>query len=251
MTNMRLETRAFHDGTFHLEYEITRTRRRTIGITIRPDASVVVRVPKHVSQRQVDEVIASKKGWVEKKREAILASESARPKPPAFVPGDILPYRGKTLRLVVQRGLGEPPSSRIDDEAGTLVVSMPGVQGTTSDVQGLVKGAVVSWYKTQSKALLPARVSALKATVGVTPARVTIKDQSSRWGSCSSRGNVNLNWRLILCPPAVMDYVIIHELCHLKVHSHSAEFWRLVASMVPDYKACKQWLNASGYLRDF
>jgi predicted metal-dependent hydrolase len=247
--NEQRETRVFHEDAFHLEYTITRTRRRTIGITIRPDASVVVRVPKHVSQRQVDDVLGSKKGWIQEKRESIKARELARPKPPAFADGEAIPYRGKTLTLAIRQSLAK--RARVEYMDGSLVVDVPRELGPSVDVHGLVKATVVAWYKVQSRALLPARVEVFKPVVGVNPVRVTVKNQSTRWGSCSSRGNVNLNWRLILCPPAVLDYVIIHELCHLKIHSHSPAFWQLVAAFVPDYKACKQWLDASAYLRDF
>jgi predicted metal-dependent hydrolase len=245
----RDETRVFHEGEFHLEYTITRTRRRTIGITIRSDASVIVRVPKHVAQRQVDEVLALKNGWIQRKRENIQARERSRPKPPEFKDGEIIPYLGQTLRLVVTHGLEN--RARVEAVGGTLVVHIPPHPDPAPELQELVMAAVVGWYKNQARALLPSRIEALKSRLGFHPARVAIKDQRTRWGSCSSKGNVNLNWRLILCPPPVMDYVVIHELCHLKIHSHSASFWQLVASVVPGYKTYKKWLESCGYLRDF
>ncbi len=243
------ETRVFHDGEFHLEYTITRTRRRTIGITIRSDGSVIVRVPKHVAQRQVEDVLASKKGWIQKKQEYIQTRERSRPKPPGFMDGESIPYLGQAMRLIVMYDIEK--RLRVESVDGSLVVHAPRQPDPAPQIQKLVKAAVVGWYKNQARALLPSRVEALKYRLGVNPTRVAIKDQRTRWGSCSSKGNVNLNWRLILCPPPVMDYVVIHELCHLKIHSHSASFWKLVASMVPGYKVCKQWLESSGYLRDF
>ncbi|MBN2153523.1 MAG: M48 family metallopeptidase [Candidatus Lokiarchaeota archaeon] len=245
----RQDAREFHDGEFHLEYTLTRTGRRTVGITVRPDASVVVRVPRHVTQRQVDDVIAAKKAWIGRKREAIIARDRSRPRPPAFSHGEALPYLGQSLRLVFRTDhVGKP---RVEAAGGCLTVHVQRPQGQGPALHDLVREAVVGWYVDQAHAVLPRRVAELEAKVGVQPARVSIKDQRTRWGSCSSRGNVNLNWRLILCPPPVRDYVVIHELCHLKIHSHSASFWNLVASLVPGYKEHKLWLDSSTLLRDF
>ncbi len=239
----------FRDGDLYLRYTITRTDRRTIGITIRPDGSVIVRVPKHVTQRQVDDVLAMKKGWIQKKRDSLRSRERSRPRPPEFADGENLPYLGQALRLVLRHDHEGRP--RAEATGGSLVVHIRRPPDPAPDLRELVKAAVVGWYKGQAHSLLPLRVEALQARLGVQPARVAIKDQQTRWGSCSSRGNVNLNWRLVLCPPHIMDYVVIHELCHLEIHSHSASFWKLVASLVPGYKACKQWLDSSNYLRDF
>nr|MDO8085187.1 SprT family zinc-dependent metalloprotease [Candidatus Sigynarchaeum springense] len=243
------ETREFHDDAFSFEYTITRTSRRTIGITIRPDGSIIVRVPRHVMQRQVDEVLAQKKGWIQKKRESIQARERLRPKPPEFADGDALPYLGQAFRLVVRQSFEN--KTRVEATGGSLVVHVQGDPDTPPQLRERARVAMVGWYKAQAHSLLPSRVEAFKVRLDVQPARVAIKDQRTRWGSCSSKGNVNLNWRLVLCPSHVLDYVVVHELCHLKINSHSASFWKLVASLVPDYKNCKQWLDSCNYLRDF
>ncbi|MEX2684497.1 MAG: M48 family metallopeptidase [Candidatus Sigynarchaeota archaeon] len=243
------ETREFRDNTFHFEYTITRTSRRTIGITIRTDGSIIVRVPRNVVQRQVDDVLAQKKSWIQKKLESMQARERSRPKPPGFKEGDVIPYLGQPLRIAICNGSGK--MSRVEATGASLVVCIQQDPSNPIKLQELVREAVIEWYKAQARSILPPRVEALKARLRVQPARITIKDQRTRWGSCSSKGNVNLNWRLVLCPLHVLDYVIIHELCHLKIHSHSTTFWKLVASLVPDYKECKQWLDSSNYLRDF
>ncbi len=90
---------------------------------------------------------------------------------------------------------------------------------------------------------LPARAWALAAMHGLSPARVSVRDQRSRWGSCGRNGHICLNWRLVLMPPAVRDYVILHELMHLRQMNHSAAFWRLVAAACPDYRAAQAWLR--------
>lgn len=98
-------------------------------------------------------------------------------------------------------------------------------------------------YRKKAEMILTERVHYYEPILGVKVNRIHIKDQKTRWGSCSSKKNVNLNWRLILAPQEVMDYVIIHELCHLIEMNHSRAFWELVESICPDYRERKQWLK--------
>lgn len=101
-------------------------------------------------------------------------------------------------------------------------------------------------YRQAAKEYIPKRAAHFAALLGVTYEKITIRDQKTRWGSCSSKGTLSFNWRLMLAPPAVLDYVVIHELCHLKEMNHSPRFWRLVEQMMPDYKTKRQWLKENG-----
>lgn len=98
-------------------------------------------------------------------------------------------------------------------------------------------------YRRQAKQVFTERVHYYEPLLGVQALGIRIKDQKTRWGSCSNKGNINLNWRLILAPGEVMDYVIIHELCHLREMNHSQAFWKLVESICPDYREHRQWLK--------
>ncbi len=108
------------------------------------------------------------------------------------------------------------------------------------------KNILLSWLKLEAKIILIKRVEELAKQFGFEYFRITIKDQSSVWGSCSSKKNLNFSWRLILAPVEVMDYVIIHELCHLAQMNHSRNFWALVEKYMPDYKAHRKWLDKNG-----
>lgn len=101
----------------------------------------------------------------------------------------------------------------------------------------------ITLYRKKAKTLFTERLHLYEPQIGVQANTIRIKDQKTRWGSCSSKGNINLNWRLILAPQEVMDYVIIHELCHLKEMNHSKAFWDLVQTHCPDYKKHQQWLK--------
>ena len=99
----------------------------------------------------------------------------------------------------------------------------------------------------QALKVIPQRVAYDAPKVGVSYGKITIRNQKSRWGSCSSKGNLNFNWRIIMAPARVADYVIVHEMCHLKYLDHSREFWSLVEEILPDYKERKEWLHQNGH----
>ena len=101
-------------------------------------------------------------------------------------------------------------------------------------------------YRQAAKEYIPKRVAYYAQLLDVTYATISIRDQKTRWGSCSSKGNLSFSWRLILAPPKVLDYVVVHELCHRKEMNHSPRFWALVESMIPDYKTHRKWLKENG-----
>jgi len=106
-----------------------------------------------------------------------------------------------------------------------------------------VRAALERWYRRQARTEIAPRLDAAAAAVGKSYTKLTIRDQRTRWGSCSARGRISLNWRLIQMPDRVCDYVLLHELMHLKEANHSRRFWRLVASVCPDYQDSKRWLR--------
>ncbi len=99
----------------------------------------------------------------------------------------------------------------------------------------------------RAKSVLAQRTAYFARQVGVTYGRITVRDQKTRWGSCSQTGNLNFNFRLILAPPEVLDYVVVHELCHRRQMNHSAQFWQEVAQVLPDYRKRKAWLTENGW----
>lgn len=101
-------------------------------------------------------------------------------------------------------------------------------------------------YRQAAKEYIPKRADYYAAILGVTYNTITIRDQKTRWGSCSGKGNLSFNWRLILAPPKVLDYVVVHELCHRKEMNHSPRFWALVESIMPDYQQYRKWLKENG-----
>ncbi|MDE6882701.1 MAG: M48 family metallopeptidase [Lachnospiraceae bacterium] len=115
-----------------------------------------------------------------------------------------------------------------------------------SDLTDVQRSALTQRYINAAKEYFPKRTAYFHQFTGGTYKRITIRDQKTRWGSCSAKGTLSFNWRLMLAPPAILDYVVVHELCHLTHMNHSAAFWQAVESVYPDYRSARQWLKEHG-----
>ena len=115
-----------------------------------------------------------------------------------------------------------------------------------SDLSEIQRAALESRYKEAARSYIPKRVAYYHAMTGGTYKRISIRDQKTRWGSCSSKGTLSFNWRLMLAPPTVLDYVVVHELCHLNNMNHSKAFWQAVETVYPDYRNARKWLKDHG-----
>ena len=169
-------------------------------------------------------------GWIERRRRTLAraAAEVARPE-------GTVPYLGRDLRLVPQ-----PGRERVHRRGDELLVPTLN-QGSDPYLRVLER-----WYRRQARAEIGARLDAVTALHGTPYDGLTIRSQKTRWASCSSRGHMSFNWRLLLAPEAVLDYVVEHEVCHLEVMDHSPRFWALLASRVPDHKTHSGWLRRYG-----
>ncbi len=114
-----------------------------------------------------------------------------------------------------------------------------------------IKSVLKKWYISKARELLAERIRIYSPLIGLSPKKLAVKEQKTRWGSCSSKGNINLNWKLVMSPLPVADYVVIHELCHLKEMNHSKKFWGIVEAIMPDYKVYRKWLKENGYTLSF
>lgn len=225
-------------GNELLEVQITRSRRKTWEIRITPDGNLCVRGPLKMTDKKFLELIQTKSGWVMKKTEE-LRKRPNRTKARNFTDGEVYPYRGMEYPLIVNQ---DPGKSRV-----TVCLTDETFQITAPDQNtDTIRTALEKWCRQQAGRILPERVRALEIHMGLKCGQVTVKDQKKRWGSCSSRGNVNLNWRLVQMPQEVMDSVIIHELAHLVHQNHSADYYRYLGLHNPDYKDHDRWLKERG-----
>jgi predicted metal-dependent hydrolase len=208
------------------EYSLRRSpRARRVRVSVENDGAVRVTLPKRAPLRAADEAVRELAPWIARRRRALAraAAEVAR------TPGTV-PYLGGELRLVAQAG-----RTRAHRRGDALLVPVTGRAE-----------ALERWYRRAARAEIAPRLDAAVARAGTSYARLTIRGQRTRWGSCSTTGAMSFNWRLLLAPEPVLEYVIQHEVCHLEVMDHSSRFWALVESRVPDWRDHAGWLRRYG-----
>jgi len=222
----------YRDGNGFIAEVIRTNRRKTADIRVEEGAVSVI-VPVSTSIEKIDQLLVSKRLWIKEKmalqRDMVPASSKQ------FVSGEAFPYLGRNYRLKVEHG----PFAPVKLLQGRLVVQMP----ESGQQPYMIRNAIVRWYKRQAEQKIREKVKRYAPIVGVEPESVNIKTFKSRWGSCTAKGELEFNWRIMLAPNRMVDYVVIHELCHLIHHDHSPEFWREVMRVMPDYLVCREWLR--------
>ncbi len=219
-----------------ITYTVRRSgRARSVRLRITPHAGLEVVLPTGVNGLDIEGLLRERAAWILKHTARMPSPETGR----AFTAGARLPFLGRDYTLeVITRPHGRPS---VVQQADRLVVRLPAPAAPDE-----VRAVLESWYRAQARRYLTARAAELARQHGFTYQRIAIKDQRTRWGSCSSRGNLNFNWRLMLAPPAAIDYVIVHELCHLHEMNHSRRFWTLVGRCCPDYRRWVKWFKLNG-----
>ena len=213
-------------------------RARLVRLVIRPEVGLEVVAPKGTPQARIDQVLADKGRWIATTLDRMARETAVAPRK-ALEDGASLPFAGREIHLTLREGA---PSGRFRASlvGETLTLHVAELSQET------IRRALEAWYRHQASAIFAERLAACNAGYGFVYGRVAIKEQKSRWGSCSRKGNLNFNWRLLLAPLPVLDYVVVHELCHLRELNHSPRFWSLVARGCPDYAAQRRWLRDHG-----
>ncbi|MGI8944749.1 MAG: M48 family metallopeptidase [Thermoleophilaceae bacterium] len=213
-------------------------RARRVRIQVSAAAGVEVVVPDGLALGEVEPFVASKRGWIERTLRRMRAAEAERP-PPELRDGGGIPYLGETLALgvSVQPRRARPHVAR---DGQTLHVAV-GESGP-----GPLRDALERWYRRRARAEVMPRLDDAVARAGSSYTRLQIRGQRTRWASCSATATMSFNWRLLLAPAEVLDYVVEHEVAHLEVHDHSQRFWSLLADRCPAYREHEAWLRRYG-----
>ena len=224
-----------------IEYTVQRSRRRkkTVQISVSGGA-VVVSAPWRTPSREIQDIVAGRSGWILDK----LAAESQRPPPLRLATGDRLPYLGQELPLAVECADVRKPSARLD--GGRLLARIPGglAEGERRET---AREALEAWYRVQAAELLTNSVARWLPVMGRSEMpRVLVREQRTRWGSCSADGTLRFSWRLAMLEPELIDSVAVHELAHLDVMNHSPAFWEVVLRAMPDARQRRKRLNEAG-----
>ncbi len=230
-------------GSCRLACQVVRSRRRTVRIRVAAADRLEVAAPVGLADAELARLLEGRKAWIARQL-AKLAAMAASPLNAAVEPGAEVLYLGRPRRLTVLQG--STARAAVTLEAKRLFVQLPA--GPAAGREAALTAALRRWYAEQARAVLTERTTYWAGVLCVGPQRIFIREQKSRWGSCSSRGNLSYNWRAVMAPPAVVDYLVIHELCHMKEPNHSAAFWALVGQADPLYKEHRKWLRSNGPL---
>ena len=215
--------------------EIIRTNRRKSADIRVEEGAVSIVVPSDTPLEKIDQLLVNKRRWIKEK--IALHQQAAPASNREFVSGEAFPYLGRNYRLKIETGAFSP----VKLLHGRLLVTLP--QSTQRPL--MVRNALVRWYKRQAEQKIKEKVTRYAPVVGVSPMGVGIRTFKSRWGSCTAKGKLEFNWQIMMAPNRMVDYVVMHELCHLIRHDHSPEFWAELGRVMPDYQQCREWLRES------
>lgn len=213
---------------------IIRSERRTFGLRVGLDASLTVRAPLRADIKLIEKIVAEKSAWIIKKQEDVLRKGR-----------EIVSHKFEAGEIFYCLGNGYPLT--ISEQARNLTL------GATRFVlprkySHKGKSLFIKWYEARAMAYMGGRVDYYAGRCGLKYEKVRISGAQKRWGSCSGKGNLSFSWRLIMASPDIIDYVVVHELAHLKHRNHAPAFWSYVESVLPGYRESKKRLKANGHL---
>lgn len=221
-----------------VECTVLRSARRSVAIFIERDGSVSVRAPHGVTEDQLAKVVEKKLPWIYRNR--ALWRELNREAPRReFVSGESFYVAGQPCILDVREDAAEP----IALVEGRLVLRR--------SHQNKAEELLRALYRNLGYERLPAVISRFASRMGVTPGRLRVWELQNRWGSCSDKGNLNFHWKVMALPADVLEYLVVHELAHLKQRNHTKEFWCEVEKVMPNWEVAANWLRENGAGRSF
>ena len=225
-------------GNSTIQYSIIRSKRRkTSQITVDKD-NVIVRTPKSKSLKEIQNIMRNKAQWVFRKQ---LEFQKIKPsiRKISYSAGSTLPYLGKNCLLDIKTA---QKKNSIKYKAKKFLVLIKGNKASKKAIKKLYE----DWLKIKAEKVFQSKIKKFSKKTQLVPKKIVIKNLKNRWGSATSKGVVNLNSHLLKAPNDIIDYIIIHELCHLKIKNHSFRYWNLVRKFVPKYEEKKAWLEKNG-----
>jgi predicted metal-dependent hydrolase len=211
-------------------HKLVRSKRKTLSLIVETNGTLTVRAPLRMKESDIHRFIEAKQDWI-KRKQAKVREEAVSPR--RYVDGELFWYLGREIPL------------RIISEGKPALV-MDGLFKLTKSAQPQAESVFTAWYKKQARRVLTERVEIFARTHDFEVGKIRISSARTRWGSCSSKETLSFTWRLVMAPLDVIDYVVVHELCHLKEMNHSKVFWAQVEAILPDYKIRRKWLKVNG-----
>jgi len=225
-----------------INYEVLRSRRRTADIVIERDGRVLVRAPEEIPSEKIEDIVASKQYWIYKNLAEwrdLNATRVLR----EYRNGEGFLYLGRSYRLLLVANQEEPLLLK----GGRFCLRRDLVdQGEIPAAQAAFRG----YYIANGTKRISGRVEYFAPKVGVAPGKIDIRELGHRWAACSPKGNLAFHWKCMMAPPTIIDYIIVHELCHFHHLDHTEAFWNEVDKVMPQYRERKEWLRKNGASMD-
>ena len=214
-------------------HKTIRTKRKSIALVVQPDGKLIVRAPKRATKREINALVKKYANWIAKKQAKMLEIQEAL-LPHKFIEGEEFFFLGEGYPLQI---VG----------AKKITLRLWGKHFQLAKfAQADAEWHFEKWYKKEARKIFTERVDFYAKKYDFKYAKLKLSSAQTRWGSCSSHGNINLTWRLVMMPKEIIDYVVVHELSHLREHNHSKAFWAQVEAILPDYKSRRTWLKKNG-----
>lgn len=213
-------------------YQVVRSNRKSVALVIDNEANLIVRAPSLMPDTVIDEFVHKKRRWINEKQQQVAAFGE---KPPLVIveTGESIMYLGSNYAII------KDAVDTVEVSGNELIVP------EDYDVS-----ALTVWLKEQAMQIISERVVLYANIMGVTPGSVKLSEAKARWGSCSTKNNLNFAWRIIMCPLSVIDYVVVHELSHITYKNHSLAFWARVKTVMSNYHDAQEWLKINRKLME-
>ncbi len=231
-------------GSTRIAFAIHRSAKRsTVAVTVHPNTAVSVVAPTGTRRIKINELVSGKAEWILRQQEYFRQHHNGYAK--QFVSGESFFYLGRQHTLKVKRPRGDTTGLDVQLLQGQLRVTVP-KSVYLDDQADQVRQRLMGWYRRQARARIPAIANRYAKALGFRVGVVQIRDMKKRWGSADQEGRLAFNWRIIMAPRRLVEYVVAHELCHLKHHDHSKAFWKLLERIMPDYERRRMELAVHG-----
>lgn len=215
-----------------IAYQVVRSNRKSVALVIDNEANLIVRAPALMPDTMIDKFVQKKRRWINEKQQQV-AVFGEKHLPVVVETGESIMYLGSNYAII------KDSVDAVEVSGNELIIP------ENYDVK-----ALTAWLKEQALQIITERVTLYANIMGATTGTVKLSEAKTRWGSCSTKNNLNFAWRLIMCPLSVIDYVVVHELSHITYKNHSPAFWARVKTVLPSYVDDQDWLKVNGKLME-